>query len=320
MRALMEAGAIIDRNAVATVFVCAAAVSLQADNLDTLFSRGDSSIAITWTPDSNNTRVEWYRTNGSKCTGVDSIYTHCDFLPGETYRSVAYSYGGEDGHLRFREKLAAGFLVGSHLCHYTTFGDPSPAVAGTDCSGFVCYLWDVPRVSTRELHADYTVITREELDAGDILVKPGSHAVIVVEREDDARFLIWESTSVVNGCRERSIDITDGAWDAYSPRRYEGLATGTQPMVQDFPRRKFPAVTLVRDRIVLQSTFAWYGTAALYSLRGERLISTLCSVENGAPAGITIHGAAGVRIIRLGSDEGEVSVLSVNGLTGSGPK
>ncbi|MBN1309679.1 MAG: C40 family peptidase, partial [Chitinispirillaceae bacterium] len=226
MKSVMQWGTVINRTVFAAAFYCAAAVSLQADNLDTLFLRGDSSIAVTWTPDSNNTRPEWYRTNGSQCTGADSIYRHCDFLPGETYRGVAYSYGGEDGYLRFREKLAAGFIAGSHLCHYSTFGDPSPVVAGTDCSGFICYLWDVPRVSTRELHADYAAITREEIDVGDILVKPGSHVVLVVEREDDVRFLIWESTSVVNGCRERSIDITDGAWDAYDPRRYSGLTAG----------------------------------------------------------------------------------------------
>ncbi|MBN1756855.1 MAG: hypothetical protein JW863_00970 [Chitinispirillaceae bacterium] len=273
-----------------------------ASSLDSLFARGDSSIAITWTPDSINTRPDWYTTYGSTCTGEDSIYRHCDFLPGETYTSVAYSYGGEDGYLRFREKLAEGFLVGSHLCHYTNFGDPSPVVAGTDCSGFICYLLGAPRVSTREFYSQYDVISREEMNTGDILVKSGSHAVIIIEKEDADNFLIWESTSVVNGCRERMIDITDSYWDAYYPRRYPKLATSVRKSTPRYP--SFPVVTAQHGRLYLDAPFNWSGSIAVFTLSGKCLFSAVRNVGGGTPELLTAISSHATVVVRFISREG----------------
>lgn len=246
--------------------------SVHAIHLDTLLARGDSSLSITWTPDSNNTNSQWYRENGSQCTGSDTVYLHCDFTPGITYSSIAYSYGGEDGFLRFREKVESGFLIGSHMCHYNLFGDPSPVVAGTDCSGFVCYLWDVPRVSTRGLHSNYTAINKRQLSVGDILVKPGSHTLLIVEVIDSMQLLIWESTSVVNGCRERIIDLNDTYWDAYYPRRYEGIisATHVSPRKATVPEA-FPSATVIHGTVMLSAPKPWTGTAALFTGCGRLL-------------------------------------------------
>jgi hypothetical protein len=246
--------------------------SVHAIHIDTLLARGDSSLAITWTPDSNNTNPEWYRKNGSDCTGSDTVYLHCDFTPGITYSSIAYSYGGEDSFLRFREKVENGFLVGSHLCHYNSFGDPSPAVAGTDCSGFVCYLWDVPRVSTRGLYSDYISVSRSELSVGDILVKPGSHTLLIVEVTDSTQLLIWESTSVVNGCRERIIDLNDTYWDTYYPRRNKDIVTGIrEPLPATAYPIEFPSAQVHRGTLVLSAQKPWTGTAALYTGCGRLL-------------------------------------------------
>jgi hypothetical protein len=300
------------RCAAASIILLTLTAASEAVLLDTLLARGDSSIAIAWTPDSVNTRPDWYRTYGSGCTGVDSVYQHCDFLPGQTYRSVAYSYGGEDGHERFRQKLLEGFLVGSHLCHYNSFGDPSAVVAGTDCSGFVCYLWDVPRVSTGGLYDSYVAITRQELDVGDILVRPGSHAVLVVEREDSTRFLIWESTSVVNGCRERLIDITDSYWDAYYPRRYTGIGTGVGQAGDRVPRRSFPAMTLDRTSGILRFASAWRGTVSLYSVQGARAATWACLVERGEVVRLDLRAAAGVRVVELRAEDGSVKAGPVS--------
>ena len=275
--------------------------SAGASSLDTLFFRGDSTLAVTWTPDSVNTRLEWYAANGSECTGADSVYRHCDFLPGRTYRSVAYSYGGEDGFLRFREKISEGFVVGSHLCHYNTFGDPSKAVAGTDCSGFVCYLLEAPRVSTREFYSQYTAIGRADIDVGDIIVKPGSHAVIVVEKEDENNFLIWESTSVVNGCRERMIDITDSYWDAYYPRRYPGLAVREQTAAPDCPAADSPHVSTNRNSLLVSSPAGWQGTVSVFSLQGRVVHTSRHTIENGSTAIITLPETAASFIIRIQS-------------------
>jgi hypothetical protein len=185
--------------------------------LDSMYGRGDSCLNVVWTPDSANTNPAWYVRNGSLCTGADTVYRHCDFTAGVTYRSIAYSYGGEDNYQQFRDKLGSGLLAGSHLCHYQTVGDPSPYVAGTDCSGFVCYLWNVARTSTNGLLADtrYQHIQKTALRAGDIMVRAGSHAVFVVDQDDSTSYVIWESTSAVNGCRERITDISLAAWDPY---------------------------------------------------------------------------------------------------------
>lgn len=276
----------------------------EASSLDTLFARGDSAIAVTWTPDSINTRAEWYQTNGAKCTGADSIYRHCDFIPGETYHSIAYSYGGEDGYIRFRDKIAEGFLVGSHLCHYNTFGDPSKAVAGTDCSGFICHLLEAPRVSTREFYSQYDVISREEMDVGDILVKSGSHAVIIIGKEDADNFLIWESTSVVNGCRERMIDITDSYWDAYYPRRYPGLSTRTAATI---PRNQgFPAVSVRGALVTLLSSDLWNGTLTVSDLAGRVLITAVQRLGNSVPATVRLPGnSPGTFLFRFTSTAGK---------------
>jgi hypothetical protein len=180
----------------------------------------------------------------------------------------------------------------------------------------------VPRVSTHELYSAYTVIGRNDLDVGDILVKPGSHVVLVVEREDATHALIWESTSAVNGCRERSIDFSESAWDAYYPRRCNGLAAGTDRRPRDdpspAPMRPFPAVLVTGNRVVLQATFPWRGIMSLHSLRGEVVRRLSCRVDAGETAGIPLDGAAGTRIVRLESaDGGEVAGVILSGY-GSG--
>lgn len=195
--------------------------------IDSMFARGDSCIFITWKPDSQNTNPSWYIKNGQLCKNADTIYRHCDFLPGITYRSIAYSYGGEDSYKIFLQKVKDHFLIGSHLCHYNYYGDPSPVIAGTDCSGFVSYIWSVPRLSTTGFlnSTSYKRISKSELRPGDAMIKGGSHMVIIADKgEDSTEFLIWESTSVVNGCRERIINLADKYWSDYVPIRNPNLS------------------------------------------------------------------------------------------------
>jgi hypothetical protein len=198
--------------------------------LDSVFSRGDSCIGIAWTPDSSNTKPAWYLKNGSGCSGVDTIYRHCDFITGRTYNGVAYSYGGEDPWYRFRERLAKGFLVGSHLCHYNAFGDPRAVVTGTDCSAFLCFIWNVGRISTSTMVASpaYEHIARSTIQPGDALVRSGYHAVFVVEADDLTEALIWEASSSVFGCRARLTDLTASAWNLYTPLRNPQIETNTR--------------------------------------------------------------------------------------------
>jgi hypothetical protein len=252
--------------------------SLHAIPLDSVLNRGDSCLAVEWTPDSVNTRSAWYVENGSLCTGSDTVYRHSDFVPGTAYRSIAYSYGGEDAYGTFRDKVTRGFLVGSHLCHYSTFGDPSGVIAGTDCSGFVCYVWNVPRTSTGGLVGDsrYLQVPRSKIEPGDILVKAGSHTLLIVEKDDSTNYLIWESTSAVNGCRERIIDISDPAWTAYNALRNPDIVrTSHETTVKNIrqPPSLFKSITRSRDgsSLLLILNRPSSGQCILYNASGRRI-------------------------------------------------
>lgn len=206
--------------------------------LDSALARGDSCVNVVWTPDERNVNIAWYRTCGTGCTGGDSVYRHCDFLAGREYRGVAYSYGGEDPYDLFAARVDSGFPVGSHLCHYQTCGDPSGKATGTDCSAFLCYVWNIPRVSTRVLINDSRLerIERSKVRAGDALVKAsaacGYHAIFVAEALDPTEAVLWEASSSVFGCRERVADITTAAWDCYTALRYPALRDGDVAQVR----------------------------------------------------------------------------------------
>jgi hypothetical protein len=258
----------------------------QAFPLDSAYARGDSCLNIVWVPDSLNTKPDWYITNGTLCTGSDTVYRHCDFVAGVTYHSIAYSYGGEDPYFTFREKLGRGLLAGSHLCHYQTVGDPSPYVAGADCSGFACYLWNVPRVSTAGLvsNPQYQKIRKSELQPGDLLVNAGSHAVFIVDKDDSAHFVIWESTSAVNGCRERVADITDAAWTPYVAIRNPGITKVLEPAgsgVVTTPLLGGAIAGYGNKRLCLRLNRMFTGELALYSLTGDMLMKDRVTIAAG---------------------------------------
>jgi phage anti-repressor protein len=118
--------------------------------------------------------------------------------------------------------MQKGYFVGSHLCHYLSYGDPSDTVAGSDCSGFLSWIWNVSRQSTAGFYnnSDYRKINRDSPIAGDALVKPNSHIVLVaaIDTTTDS-ILIIEETSAVNGIRRRYIDRNATYWMQYTPIR-----------------------------------------------------------------------------------------------------
>jgi hypothetical protein len=198
--------------------------------LDSVLIRGQTCIDISWTPDEKNVKNDWYAYYGRNCTGADSIYKQCDFIAGKTYRGIAYSYGGEDPWFTFLAKLAAGKLVGSHLCQYNLYGDPSDTIAGTDCTGYICFIWNVSRQSTTGMlgNSSYKKIDNTNAFPGDIIIKKGSgsnHAVLIVENDDPTQCVIWEASSVVNSCRERIIDLTDSYWTSSTILRNPAINT-----------------------------------------------------------------------------------------------
>lgn len=275
--------------------------------LDSMLARGDSCLAVEWIPDSVNTSSEWYVQYGSRCTGSDTVYLRSDFQAGTAYRSIAYSYGGEDPYHVFRDKVARGFLVGSHLCHYLSFGDPSDVVAGTDCSGFVCYLWNVPRTSTNGLSGDprYRKIDKSSLEPGDILVKAASHTLFIVEQDTAAYYLVWEATSAVNGCRERVIDVSAAEWDAYIALRnpdvvrlekgIAGRKSGRNPLL-----KRSVSVLRSTQNVCFDIGRSFSGDYLLYTLTGRSVYKNSVTAE-GSTISFTLPSPlpAGVYFIGL---------------------
>ncbi len=208
-----------------------APIYISAMTIDSVITLSDSCIQIEWTPDTINTDPTWYRQHGSSCTDADSIYNHCDFVAGRQYTGIAYSYGGEDPWFTFRQRLLSGFIVGSHQCHYENYGDPSNRVAGTDCSGFLSFVWNYPRSATSTFYksAAFTSIPITQVQSGDALVKAtspcGYHAILIVEADDPAEAVISEASSVSFGCRERIVDLTSQAWQCYKAIRYPKLVS-----------------------------------------------------------------------------------------------
>ncbi len=245
-------------------------------SLDSALIHGDSSISVKWTPDSANTDDAWYIEHGDLCTGSDTVYLHCDFLPGREYKGVAYSYGGEDKWDFFIARLDSGRLAGSHMCHYKSGIDPTKWVTGTDCSGFLCNLWKTSRLNTTGIINSplFEKIDRKDLRTGDALVKGGAHCVFVVEADNLSEVVIFEASSTVFGCRERIINLTHSYWDDFVAIRNPAVTAIHPSTIHSYKRSKL-RFTFRHNRYF---SFTYNTDISLkfdiFSLQGQRVYST----------------------------------------------
>jgi len=247
--------------------------TVSAIPLDSVFARADRATHVSWVASAANTDPWFYVTYGSKCTGTDSIYRHSDFLAGKSYRSIAYSYGGEDAPELFASRIAKGDPAGSHLCHYKTFGDPTPKITGTDCTGFLFYAWDSPRQSSASLAVDsrYPVVARNSVKAGDALVKGGSHAALILNATNPAKTLIVESAGT--GIKQRYIDINSSYWSGFMIKRNLAIGNST-PLASETAVRQAPfTLTRTADHLLLSANYS--GPAILCSVQGKILAELL---------------------------------------------
>jgi hypothetical protein len=279
--------------------------------LDSTITRSDSCVAIEWSPDSFNTDNKWYTQYGAQCKNKDSIYKYCDFIAGHTYHGIAYSYGGEDPWYLFREHLAAGYLAGSHQCHYNAYGDPSGKVTGTDCSGFLCFVWSIARTTTTDLYNNkaYPSIPIIEVESGDALVKAsaayGYHAILVVEASDPTEVVISEATSVVNGCRQRVVDLTSPEWAQYKAIRNP---TFHKQQITKLHDKVFPEIKIAQsDRkfLTIYLNQPLSGIIHAYDLTGKLLLSQ--RIENTKTIYTLTKIAPASRIILLSVKSGHQS-------------
>jgi hypothetical protein len=256
------------------LFVIFSFLNTWAITLDSVLTRSDSCIQITWVPESLNTKPEWYIQCGVKCTGPDTVCLHSDFLPGVTYKGIAYSYGCNDPYTIFRNRLGEGKLAGSHLCHYSSCSSPCTNVTGIDCSAFICYTWNEARQSTQMMYDNkkYLHITKAQLAPGDILLSPSDHAVLIIEKDDDTNFLIHESTGTpVNGCRERMIDISNTYWSKYNAVRNPLINRSNKIINQKLTDT--PSVNgLVRNGLLIPEVASCFDMISVYSVAGEKIL------------------------------------------------
>lgn len=289
------------------LLIFGASVNIFAFPLDSVLSRGDSSINVSWVPDSQNTRSEWYVRCGAQCTGSDTVCRHNDFIPGVTYRGVAYSFGGNDNYSAFRTRLKLGKLVGSHLCHYNSCQSQIlDSICGNDCSSFVCYCWDEPRQATSGLlsNAKYTHITISQLRSGDILVTSG-HTVLVVDRDDDTHFLIYESEGTpANGCHQQLIDITTSPWSNYTPLRNQAIVSSEINQFAMPSAGKGQPQLFGSDGHFRAAHAENLRSVQIYSFRGEILCSLVnkSSVKNSD----NVRLNPGIYVIRIVDDSGQI--------------
>jgi hypothetical protein len=281
--------------------------------VDSVIALSDSCVQIEWTPDSTNTDVSWYKQYGASCTGADTIYQHCDFIPGVEYRGIPYSYGGEDPWYTFRDRLQQGFLVGSHSCHYSVYGDPSNRVTGTDCSGFLSFVWGYPRSTTSTFYSGsaFTTIPITDVKPGDALVKAtagcGYHAILIIEANDIKEVVISEASSTVFGCRERIVDLSTSNWECYKAIRYSKLVNQTR-QIRTLTNADMPTIQKLDAgscRVVFHQPLS--GSIEVFTVNGKTLYSkTLENCNN-----ILIKtGIVGVLVFRITNDISKKTVIT----------
>ncbi len=258
--------------------------------IDSALARGDSCIINQWIPDSQNTNPAWYISYGEKCTGSDTVYLHCDFIPGKAYRGIPYSYGGCDPWALFKDRLTNNFLIGSHLCHYKSYGDPSDTITGIDCSAFLCHVWDIPRTNTTNLLSDPGLlkINITDIRTGDALVKAsatyGYHAVFVAEADNPVEAVIWEASSSKFGCSERISDLNNPYWENFTALRNPELELSKIVDKSDLhsPDAYIEISQRSSTRLIVLSKTTNLLDCSLFTLAGKLLQTTSITPSNKA--------------------------------------
>jgi len=187
----------------------------------------------------------------------------------------------------------------------------------TDCSGFVSMAWGLPGPgrTTREFAAISTTITREQLQPGDIMLKPGTHVAIFAGWTNPER-TEWRSLEQ-SGSNERAVSrlIRYPFWNetGYTPRRFNRLGddfldvlepvygwcryeTAVRASWTAFP----PSVTATN--VVLATGEQWPDALGGASLAGVLRAPVLLTRQNSLPDSVRleIERLRATRVIILG--------------------
>lgn len=150
-----------------------------------------------------------------------------------TNTGMPYKWGGFDTPAQFRNRIATDKIVyaGDYASPQKVKGGDavvSRYAAGIDCSGFVSRCWRLERpYSTRELATLCTPLQDfGELQAGDILLKPGVHVILFVKwaNEQKTKFYAYESAgSPTWKCHCAHFTLSELKKIGYSAWRYKHI-------------------------------------------------------------------------------------------------
>jgi cell wall-associated NlpC family hydrolase len=174
---------------------------------DEILRRAVALAELRWVPKQNNLSHEGITSNCVPQQG--QIWLQPKYLnnKSEEVKGAPYRWGGYHPSLEsYLQQLQEGRLAGN-ICtcrhanlNYCRF----PEAVGWDCSGFVSYAWKIDYLTTVDLLSVATLIDWDDLQAGDIVVRPGYHAALVMHDEPSRRALKVIHATVACGrvCKE----------------------------------------------------------------------------------------------------------------------
>jgi hypothetical protein len=148
--------------------------------------------------------------------------------PGTLAKGMAYKWGGFDTPQSYLHGLKKGKKAGDIANSYKIRLDDaaiSQGSVGIDCSGFISRCWGLPKhYSTRDLPSISNPISWEELQPGDIILKPG-HVLMFAARKGN--FLVGYEAGPIPSWRVHrgGILVSYLKKEGYSPWRYRDMTT-----------------------------------------------------------------------------------------------
>ncbi len=142
------------------------------------------------------------------------------------YQGIPYKWGGNDTLSVFKQGLNRGKKAGD-ICTKRCSGrySGSRSAIGVDCSGFISQVWELPhKYSTRTLlQVAKQLPSKRNLQAGDILNKPGNHVRLFAHRAQ-GRFYLYEAAGGRKIGKVLMRAYTSKQLKSYKPYRYKRLS------------------------------------------------------------------------------------------------
>jgi hypothetical protein len=218
-----------------------------------------------------------------------SLHLMCDFEPDQVYVGEAYGYGQNDAYGEFNDKIDDSLAAGNHQCHYENYFNstaiaPPDWATGIDCSAFVCRCWEVSRTNTGGLYEKYHPVAKNDVQPGDILVKPASHTVLVCnpgENPPNGSFSLFEAS----GSKAVVWYNPNGQWSDYADYAARSLfPTGVSEKTEITPGAGGFVPNPFADRATIKLTVPGASDNIrinIFDVRGQKVKSELSRVKNG---------------------------------------